>query len=337
MPRKDDVLGVLGVLARGLALHAVLMAAAGAGLIGAGQKEELVDLAEMATTYQWHYRPKIPVRPDWFTAWPGGARMAVGIIVLHEWESVPRPTRPMPAGAHHTFDYLALGTREYGARHGIWRLLDVLDRHQVKASVICSGLVAELFPDSVREAQARGHELATHHWDQSRHPPVFKTREEEREHLQMAVAALERVTGQKTLGYMSQGPRPTPYTLEICAELGFRWTADYSDSDVPYIINVNGTKLVSVGYVMPGHTDNDLAPLGLAAGRQQLIDVFDTLYAESARHPMKLCYVAHVHNSGRPWMAKLLDDFLAHAASQRGVWFYRGIDMADFWLEHEGQ
>ncbi len=296
-----------------------------------------MDLAEMKATYQWQYRPQAPKRPAWFTAWPGGARMAVGILVLHEWESVPRPVRPMPAGAHHTFDYLALGVREYGARHGIWRILDVLERRGVKATVCVSGLVAELWPDSVRAVLERGHEVGTHHYDQAIHPPMYKSKKEEREYLRRALTALEAVTGQKTLGYMSQGPRPTPHTLELCAEAGFVWTADYSDSDVPYVIDVNGTKLVSVGYVMPGPTDNDLMPLGLAAGLEQLKAVFDTLYAESLVHPMKLCYVAHVHNSGRPWMAKLLDEFLGHAASHAGVWFYRNIDLARWWLEQDGR
>src|SRR5919198_336343 len=155
-----------------------------------------MDTHEMATTYQWHYRLQSPQRPAWFTAWPGGARMAVGIIVLHEWESVPRPIRPMPAGAHHSFDFLSLGVREYGARHGIWRILDVLDRRNMKASVICSGLVAELFPDSIREARARGHEIATHQYDKAIHPPMFKSKEEERNSLRRALDALERVTGE---------------------------------------------------------------------------------------------------------------------------------------------
>ena len=103
---------------------------------------------------------------------------------------------------------------------------------------------------------------------------------------------------------MSQGPRPTPNTLEICTELGFVWTADYSDSDVPYIIEVNGKKIVSVGYVMPNYTDNDLAPFGLAGGLKQLKDAFDASYEESLRHPMKFCYACHVHLSGRPGMSK---------------------------------
>ena len=149
---------------------------------------------DFVEAYQWNYRPQHPRRPEWFKEWPGGARMAVMLILLHEWESVPAPGRPMPSGAHHTFDYLALGAREYGARSGIWRLLDVLDRHDVKATVIASGLVAELFPESVREVRARGHELATHGWDQSMHPPVFKTKDEERNSIVKSITALEQAS-----------------------------------------------------------------------------------------------------------------------------------------------
>lgn len=293
------------------------------------------DLEGITAPYQWQYRPRLPERPPWFTAWPNGGRMAVSVTILHEWESVPRPIRPMPSNTAQNFDYLALGAREYGARFGFPRLLDVLDRHGVKATVICSGLVAELFPESVKDAQRRGHEIATHQWDQAIHPPVFGTREEERASLDRALAALERVTGEKTLGYMSQGPRPTINTLDLVAERGFVWTCDYSDSDIPYTIDVGGRKIVSVGYSMPAYVDVDLVPLGTRGALHQLTDEFDAMWEEAARHPMKFRYTIHTHVGGRPGMAKVLDSFLSHAKAREGVWFCRSIDMARFWLEHE--
>jgi allantoinase len=293
---------------------------------------------DFVAPYQWNYRPQNPERPAWFKEWPTGARMAVPIIVLHEWESVPwHRTRPMPVNAFQPFDYLALGSREYGARHGIWRLLDVLDRHNLKVTVIANGLTAELFPDSVREVAKRGHELATHQWDQSIFPPMFTSREEERESLIKSIDALEKAGGQKLRGYMSPGPRPTPNTLDIIAELGFTWTCDYNDSDVPYVINVNGKKIVSVGYVMPGFVDQELAALGVVAGLQQLKYGFDAAYEEAQRQPAKFCYAVHAHWGGTPSMAKLFDEFLAHAASHEGVWFPRSIDLANYWLEHQSQ
>lgn len=288
-------------------------------------------------SYHWNYRPRSPRRPDWFTHWPGGKRIAVTVNIMHEWESAPRAEtvrkRAISPGAE-CIDFLALGAREYGANFGFNRLLDVLDRCGVKATVFSSGLTAELFPDSLKDAVRRGHEVACHHWDQSVHPFDYKTREEEREALRKSVAAIENALGERPLGYMSPGPRPSPYTLEECAELGFKWNGDYCDSDVPYLIDVNGKKLVSVGYVRPAYTDNDLLPLGLAGALRQLKDEFEAHYEEAARHPMKFRLAVHNFTGGRPGLSKVVEHFLAYVKSHRGVWFCRCVDIADFWLEH---
>ena len=290
-------------------------------------------MLDFVEAYQWNLRPQHPPRPDWFREWPTGARLAVPIMVLHEWESVPRHrSRPMPADAHHAFDFLALGAREYGARHGIWRLLHVLEGHSIKATVITSGLVAELFPESVQAATERDHEIASHQWDQSVFPPSFKSRDEERASLVKSLDALERVSGAKVAGYMSPGPRPTPYTMDICAELGIIWTCDFNDSDVPYVVEVGDKKIVSVGYVLPGYTDADILPLGLEGALSQLKYAFDAIYKEAAKQPMKFCYAVHAHWGAAPGMASVLDEFLTYAQSHAGVWFPRCIDIADFWL-----
>ena len=294
---------------------------------------------DFVKAYQWNYRPKTPMRPAWFTEWPRGARIAVTINIMHEWESRPGPhtmgRRPMPRDTVYSDDFLALSARAYGANFGIWRLLDVLDKHNVKATVITSGLTAALFPESVAEAHRRGHEIATHHWDQTFHPTSYRTTDEERNAITKSLAAIENATGERPWGYMSPGPRPGPFTLELCAELGFRWNGDYCDSDIPYTIDVNGVKLASLGYVRPAHSDNDIVPLGLACGLQQLKDEFDAHYEEAQRHPMKFRYAMHNFTGGRPGWAKVFDNFLEYVKGFPGVWFARCIDMADYWLEQE--
>ncbi len=288
--------------------------------------------------YQWDLRPQKVKRPAWFKAWPGGARVAVTIKVMTEWESVPRPSgrRGMPSDSSQKVDYRALCTREYGFKAGVWRIMDILDRQGVKATAMTSGLSAELWPDAVRELKTRGHEVATHQFDQAKHPPSFKSREEEKESLLKSIAAIKKATGERPYGYMSPGPRPTPNTLEIVAEEGFLWNSDYHDADIPYTINVKGKKIVSVGYVRPSYTDNDIAEFGLAAGLQQLKDEFDAVYEESAHHPMKFAYALHIHNTG-PGLGRVLEQFLRYAKGHEGVWFCRCIDMARFWLENEGR
>jgi peptidoglycan/xylan/chitin deacetylase (PgdA/CDA1 family) len=284
------------------------------------------------SAYQWDLRPQSHQRPGWFKAWPQGARLAFQIIVLHEWTSAPRHQgRPMPADSFHKLDFLGLGVREYGARQGIWRLLDILDRHDVKATILTSGLVGKLFPQSVRDARERGHEIASHGWDQAVHPPVFKSRAEEGASLAQARAALEEASGGSVVGYMSPGPRPTPHTLELLAEQGVRWTADYLSSDLPQLLTVKQRRIVSVGYTPPGCNDGDLIFLGAAQGLVEAKYTFDAIYEESRQHPMRFCYIAHTHWSGTPSFAKLLDDLLAYVRSFDQVWFARCIDIADFW------
>jgi peptidoglycan/xylan/chitin deacetylase (PgdA/CDA1 family) len=125
-------------------------------------------------------------------------------------------------------------------RFDFGRLMELLDKHEVKVTLMINGLVCELFPETVTEAHHCGHEVANHQWDQAISPMAFKTRDEERDSLHRAQIALEGRTGERVLGYMSPGPRPTANTLELCAEAGFLRTADYNDSDIPYVINVTG-------------------------------------------------------------------------------------------------
>ncbi len=289
--------------------------------------------------YQWNLRPQIPSRPDWFRSWPGGAKIAVQILVLNEWESWPRHRRrPMATDLQNKhdhqnkFDYLALGGREYGARHGIWRILDVLDKHGVKATIPTNGMTAELFPDSVRASRERGHEVAAHQWDMVTFPPMFASREDERASMIRTIDALEKAGSGKIRGNLSPGPRPTPHTLGILAELGLLWTSDYADSDFPYLIACEGKQVVSISYATPGFTDGEISSRGAVGGLEEINYAFDATYDEASHHPMKFCYAIHPHVSGMIGMARLLDDFLSHVRRHDGVWFPRCIDIAAFWM-----
>ena len=287
--------------------------------------------------YQWAYRPQNLERPDWFRSWPGNARVAVSLKLMHEWESTPRPIGRVLAGASPASmqDYSALCLREYGFREGVWRLMDVLAKHDVKVTVMASGLAVELWPDSFIALHESGHEIASHGWDQCLHPPQMKSREEEQDAIRKTIAVIESVVGKRPVGHMSQGPRPTQHTPEIVADEGLIWDADYQDCDFPYVMNIKGRKIVSVGYAKPEFTEMDVAAFGFTGGLQHLKYQFDAVYAEAARHPMKFYYAVHVHKTGTPGMARMLDEFLEFVKRHDQIWFCRCNDMADFWLSND--
>src|SRR5439155_1413254 len=57
-----------------------------------------------------------------------------------------------------------LAQGEYGARVGVPRILDLLRRHDLRASFFVPGVIARLHPDEQRRVVAEGHEVGMHGW-----------------------------------------------------------------------------------------------------------------------------------------------------------------------------
>jgi len=112
----------------------------------------------------------------------------------------------------------AVTEREYGDRVGIWRIMDMFDRHGLKATFLMNGLKVEQFAEECKPFKAQGHEFSSESYE---HEYSFMyTREQERESIQKTVSAFEKVLGQKPTGYLSPGHASTPHTLELVAEAG---------------------------------------------------------------------------------------------------------------------
>ncbi len=103
------------------------------------------------------------------------------------------------------------------------RMLDLLDRHAVRATFFVLGWIAEREPDLVREVRARGHEIASHGYehrlvyDQS--PDAF------RRDVRRSRDLLERLTGSPVVAYRAPSfsiTKKSLWALEILAEEGFR-------------------------------------------------------------------------------------------------------------------
>ena len=106
--------------------------------------------------------------------WPGGARVAVSLVVNFEegaeysiadgdaeneavYEIEQRVVgRPDPAIDSHF---------EYGTRAGWWRIMELFERHHVKATVSASGRAVERLPMLARDAVRRGHRFRRTHGD----------------------------------------------------------------------------------------------------------------------------------------------------------------------------
>ncbi|HUS18592.1 MAG TPA: XrtA system polysaccharide deacetylase [Terriglobales bacterium] len=102
------------------------------------------------------------------------------------------------------------------------QLLQMFDRHSVKATLFILGWVAERFPALIRQAADAGHEIACHsYW----HRAIFRlTPDEFREDTKRAKAAIEDAAGTGLAGYRAPSfsmVSGTEWALDILAELGF--------------------------------------------------------------------------------------------------------------------
>lgn len=261
--------------------------------------------------------------------WPNGARIAV----LFSFDTQGQVGHQHYPHANGKTNFHELKLREYGGRVGIWRILDILDEYEIKGTFPTCGRTAELYPEAVKEIAKRGHEVAAHAF---MHEKLYTlNRDEEREVMTKTIAALEKVTGIRPVGWRSPWYWSTENTISLNIDLGFRWNSDYHDDDVPYVIEDGQRKILEIP---PAHDDWRLYMEQPYAGRLLLDshkDEFDLLYKESAKNPKRFTLTYHPCIGGRPDRAKHMSELLRYIKGFPDIWFARYIDVADWWAKNK--
>ena len=128
----------------------------------------------------------------------------------------------------------ALSRGEFGAV-AVPRILDLLERHEIRTTFFVPGHTALAYPDLVRRIAAAGHEIGHHGWVHeglARLEPA-----QEREYLLRGLEALDGVAGARPVGYRAPGVEVSVNTVDILLEHGFRYDASFSGSDFePYYL-----------------------------------------------------------------------------------------------------
>ena len=279
--------------------------------------------------------------------WPNQARIAVSLVIHYEEGAEISASKEPPEHESNIEGFGIVGGTgkrnwnvdslfEYGSRRGIWRILDLLDRHDVKATFFCSGRALERHPVAAREIVARGHEVCGHGYRLEYEYAL--SLEKEREHIAKAIRAIEKTTGQRPVGWNSRGSGPNTREL-LVAEGGFTYDSDSYSDDLPFFVDVNGTRFLTIPYALDINDDKYWASLmlpGFTNSRDffaMMRGSFDQLYAEGATHPRMMSVGIHLRISGRPSRAKQIEDFIKYTKSFPRVWFARRADIAKWWLE----
>ena len=267
--------------------------------------------------------------------WPNDARVALWIspnVEHYEYmpdddsARTPWPRTPFPDVQQYSY-------RDYGNRVGFWRMLESLDRYNIRCCVSLNMAVLEHFPE-IRDAMVqRDYDYMSHGIYNTRYLYTY-TEEQEREFYRDTIDTLKLHTGKQLKGMLGPAISGTERTPDLMAEAGLIYHTDWMHDDQPVPIKVKSGKLVSVPYsielndsslLRDNHYEGDYFARICKAQ-------FDQLYKEGAESGRVMCIALHPFLIGQPHRIKYLDDILSHIMSHDGVWQTTADDIADYYI-----
>jgi peptidoglycan/xylan/chitin deacetylase (PgdA/CDA1 family) len=281
---------------------------------------------ESRRTGPFPYSP-IPERPR--LTWPGGARVALWVIPNVEVFALDER---LP-GAGKIPDVPMWAIRDYGARVGIWRVMDVLSRHGIRGTAALNSEVCDVYPQIVEEARRLGWEFMGHNESNTRRLNEISA-DEERGVIHRALARIEKATSKRPSGWLGSGLQETWNTLDYLAEAGCRYVADWVNDDQPYAMDVNGRALVSIPY---SYEINDKPAFETLHRTADQFDTmirrqFDVLYREGSHSGRVMAICLHPYIIGVPHRIGALDAALTYITGHEGVWRATGEEIVDHYL-----
>ena len=269
---------------------------------------------------------------------PGNARVAVWVIInVEEWvfeEPMPRGVLTPPQGRSFVPDVPNYAWHEYGMRVGFWRMKEVLDRHQVKASIMLNASVCNSYPQVVEAMVEDGWEILGHGYIQRPLP----MEENEREVIHKSIQLIREKTGTAPRGWLGPGLAETADTPDILAAEGIEYVCDWVNDDQPYKMRVKSGTLYSIPY---SQELNDIPIYVTQHHRSAELydrarDQFETLQREGATNARVMAIATHPYVTGVPHRIGYFDKLLGYLRQQEGVLFMTGSQILDWYKEATG-
>lgn len=267
--------------------------------------------------------------------WPHGEQLIISISMQFEAGAQDKNAEgPFPPIAQGYPDTITPTWYDYGMNEGVPRLLRLWRKHDVKVTSHMVGRAAELNPRLARQVADEGHEISGH--GQTWTPQFSMSPTEERSSYKESIKTLERITGQRPVGFNAFWMRHSKETLKILQELGFIYHIDDLSRDEPSIIPVEGKPFVVVPYTL---RNNDIVRFGggnsaitAADFLQELKDEFDLLYVEGLSQRRMMSISLHDRIGGIPGVVNVLDKFIQYAKGHSRVSFMRKDEIAKWAL-----
>lgn len=255
--------------------------------------------------------------------WPQGYKAAAAFTFDFDAEEVwvSKPQNAKKPGM------LSVGT--YEARVGVDLILQVLERHDIKATFFVPGRVAEAHAERVKEILAEGHEVAYHGY--THRSPVDFSREEEEQEIVKAKKILESL-GANVVGCRCPSAELTTSTLSLLEQHGFIYSSNMMDDIRPYVHQ--GSPIIELpiqwiindaAYWWFDGTDNWLRKLSSAS---EVSEIWRDEFLGIRDLGGSFILTLHPQIIGRPSRLMMLDEIINMVKSKTDTWIATCADIA---------
>lgn len=266
---------------------------------------------------------------------PGDARLVVWTIVnVEHWDAhaaMPRTLLSPPMGQPLLPDIPNWAWHEYGMRVGFWRFFETLGERGLRATLAVNGSACQVYPQACRAAAEAG-------WEFIGHGMVQRPMHREADQLQAigaTIAEIAAFTGRVPRGWESPGLTETNETLDLLAEAGIEYVADWVLDDQPVYLRTSAAPIVSVPYTV------ELNDVVISAIQQMPSDEilrrgrdqFDRLYRDGEAAPRVMAISIHPYLTGVPHRIAYLERLYDHILQHEGVLMWTGEQILDWYRD----
>lgn len=274
--------------------------------------------------------------------WPRGARMAFWVLLhLEYWELSPPPetvsdTRFKGEFGNFFPDYRTWSIREYGNRIGIFRIMELLERYDLRVTVAINSMACTQYPQLIREIERRGWEVAAHGISANRMITSKMSEAEERAFIAESLDTTEQAFARRPAGWLSQDFGHSLRTTSLLAEAGLTYLMDWPNDEQPTLTTA-GRPLVSI----PNQVEWDdlhllwMRHMPMPRYPEIVHEAFDALHQDGESS-------GRLFGLGiRPWILgqshriRYLDEALHRIAGREGVWQATAGDIAAEYLKQQ--
>ncbi len=268
--------------------------------------------------------------------WPNNKRIAV--MLAFDLDAETMWTTRGDGNADHITN-LSRGT--YGPKQGVPRILDMLDRQQVKATFFIPGVIAEQYPLVTKEIAARGHEIGFHGYFHEEFTTT--TYEEEDATMRRAEKVIYDLTGQTMCGHRAPGGVIHDYSLKLFLEHGYIYSSNWRNSDGPFLHQIDGKTVPLVELPKDSVFDDtaydfytDSAPerYELKSPRE-MFEIWKEEFDALAEEGRMMNFVLHPQFMGRASRVQMLSDLIDYMRTG-GAWFETNKAVAQYVLKQQG-